>query len=399
MEAKPILARPDFAAFDPKRLQPRLFRDIYRDIASMGFETGSRLKVLPLEALPPPTPEEPEREGVFSRTFNRFSSWVVDRLSGEDPNPVPMPTREDEEEKRDRRVGVVWGLWAGWMCAEGEALSRDLALTCEEAHAERALRIRPFATLMSREVGARPATEANLPADVFLRPAIPPIGLLRAIFAPPGAVSALIYQAILHVPWHQLSLNDADRSVGQAGLGDVAPALDGLLACDQFRHLLDRLVQTPRDGQAGGQSIDALWTYLAASASAYAAFCGVEDGKGRWVNWRLENRIFARSAPLVAPFLCEDVLHAALWANLTAKNFPDVIAAVKSIGGDPIILGAAGALAGARLGKAGIPEEILAKIPDRGLIERLASVHLDDSARERLSDGFSQMACYTRPSR
>jgi hypothetical protein len=400
MEAKPLLVRPDFAAFNPKTLQPQLFTDVYRYITrSTGFEAGSRFKVLPLEVLPPPTTEQPQREGFFGRTINRVSSWVVDRLSGEDPNPVPVPTREDEDKERDRRVGVVWGLWAGWMCAEGadgETLSRELALTSEQAHSERALRMRPFATLMSRGPGAGPALDANLPADVFVRPAIPPIGLLRAIFSPPGAVTALIYQAILHVPWDQLSLNDADRSVGQGGLGDVAPALDGLLACNEFRHLLDRLVQTPRDGEAAGQSIDALWTYQAASASAHEAFCGAEGGKGGWVNWRLQNRIFSRSTPLIAPFRCEDVLHTALWANLTAKDFHDVIAAVKSIGGDAIILAAAGAMAGACLGKAGIPEEIFARMPDWDLVERLASIHVDDCGRKRLSDGISQMACYTR---
>ena len=67
-----------------------------------------------------------------------------------------------------------------------------------------------------------------------------------------------------------------------------------------------------------------------------------------------------------------DWLAASLWANVRAASFDEVMEAVRSLGGDAIARAAAGAFAGGRFGKDGLPSAATNRIPARERVAEMA---------------------------
>jgi hypothetical protein len=389
----PVLVRPNFSAFNPRELNPRQFAWLRRHLnEGPGYVGEPPYKILPIDELGPAVPLELEPPGILERIIN----WIGDRLPGADSEKGDLPSAHgNAATMRDHYLGTVWGLWAGLIHSgdqETDVFVRDLSTLTEQARGGERLKLPHCARLMSRLPGealeesrARPTVTDPLG---FLRPALPPLGLLRAVLLPVGYPEALVAQAILAIPWAQLSGMEFHESDGQARLGVLAPLLDGLLASAYFCQFLEYLA--PVRESTDWEQIEYVWTSL--SAMNYDDYCGAENGKGLWVNRRLRDNVLSRAAPLTKPLSCQDALHTALWAHLTATSFSEVFGALTSIAADAVAFAAAGAMAGARWGWSRIPKELLEKIPDQQSIQLLAETYTNECqvGRRWTADQYTQ---------
>jgi len=319
---------------------------------------------VPVIIYPPPT------------WFSRMVDWFE---SIETPND-----RRKRLERKRFPEAVVWGLWAGfywgasgadenilndWLAASAYAANPhgiDIAFWGEVIVSADASRLVP-----PPPWDMRPESE-KIFRDPPLGPALGPAALFKHLFLRAHPYRNHLLQVLRAAPWDPAS-GSAER------LATVAPCLPGILAGGVFADMAFNLSNDCWD-------IDGAWTPKD-PARAWVEKMVLNGGsieksvrdekeaerdKERCLRTLENQRIWRRHRPLRPPFSCEDLLHVALWANLDATSFEDVMKAVRELGGDATACAAAGALAGGRFGMKSLPAATLNGLPARDRIAEMA---------------------------
>jgi hypothetical protein len=344
--------RPDPASFDPSRVGPiDFFIRVFDEMEHGTYEVEpSRV----FRVTPPPAEASP---GLLQRLIDRV---LIGPKEWRDAMTRPKPLSFEQMR------AALWGLVSGWCAAEEDAAARAASL-------ERLLHTIEFSTRSEldfvafgdrlRDVAPRGSgQDRGDDAARLLGPALPPRAVPRGAFAPDGYFDTHVEQLLLPISW--------DRAPPSTSLSDFAsaeaPALDGLLAC----LLYNALVRTP-GWEKGPGLVERIWAGNVGTRSHI--FNGADQRRGEAFNLRFQLVTTSRRTPLTAPSTPTDVLHAALWANLAAKEYGEVLEAVTSLGGDTVATAAAaGGVAGAHFGYEAIPSQLKERVPDPARIEALA---------------------------
>jgi len=307
----------------------------------------------------------PKPQGLWDRLL----TWLIDLESPEE--------RAEKAKKALLREGVVWGLWSGffagasagadegvlndWYAASVYATNPDgidLPFWSEVLLSTHAEDLSPPPPPRGDPAGAAPAR------DPRVRPALPPQALFKPLLLGPTPRREHFFQVLRAAAW------DPVRSDLETWATN-APSLPGLMASAVFAVMAKRLAEGEwAEPNSGWRPTDPLSAWVKAMADGGASLEGdAADDKqavrdlGWATNCLKDREIWRRHRPLRPPFSCVDLLHVALWANMEAASFDEVMEAVRALGGDALACAAAGAFAGGRFGKDALPSAAMNHIP------------------------------------
>jgi len=368
--------RPDPQLFDPSELDPKELSG-YRAFVARAFRDDSFGRsepapkpspsgIKPVSWWSPPSPPLQPKLTLFERLLARLASNAFDERA----------SLAAKAELAVLSEAVVWGVWAGLGASDPQGASvAGAAQASRDLGAAAAYAMNPVGVdlaywgevLGASDAGALPpppVQESGLQRDPPIAPSLPGRALLKQLFLPAACRSLYEGQVVRAVPWvsEQGDINTLERT---------APALTDVLAAATFGGMAPSLAL----GSWGGgkrEALDVTRAFIRQRVFKENVFEGLDGDKGQWVDRLNEQRVWTRGRPLGPPFSCVDLLHVAIWANVDATSFDDVMAAVRSIGGDADACAAAGAFAGGLFGRARIPVHLIRKIPTDVPVANLA---------------------------